>query len=65
MKNIIYIAAFLFALTANVGAQTTIVNGKFSAEKHRRILKTFPVSKGDFVQFNVTSLHKKKESIFW
>ncbi|MEN8122325.1 MAG: hypothetical protein ABFS35_18410, partial [Bacteroidota bacterium] len=68
IRKITYIAIMLMLLTGIANAQgqpVTVVSGKYTSEKRASQLKTFTVSKGDVIEFNITTLHKKRGLNIW
>lgn len=62
MKNI-FLITLICLLTGAMQSQNlpvNIVSGKFSSTRDKTLLKTFGASKGDVIEINAKSLHKKK-----
>ncbi|MDF1547457.1 MAG: RICIN domain-containing protein, partial [Bacteroidales bacterium] len=67
IRKLIYLTILLALLSVNANAQSpvNIVKGKFIADKGTTLLKTFPVSKGDVIEFKLTTLHKRRGLNIW
>lgn len=62
LKNLYFILALTILSTAAFaqGQPVSVVSGKFTSSRNHNILRTFAASKGDVLNINVKSLHKKR-----
>ncbi|SDX62325.1 hypothetical protein SAMN05444411_10773 [Lutibacter oricola] len=68
LQKYIYTLTLFICFTFIANAQETkisIVKGKYTSQKKASKLKTFEVSKGDIIEINLTTLHKRRGLHLW